>query len=267
MEVNNRKVFLGVGHGGNDSGAVGYLIEKEVNLNMALSCRDYLTSRGVEVKMSRNIDENDSLEEEIRECNEYNPNLAVDIHNNAGGGEGCEVYRHHLEGKSHVMADNIIAELEAIGQKSRGVKIKMNSKGTADYFGFIRQIKAPSVIVESVFVDNKADAEKADTLDEQKKFGEAIAKGILKTLNVEDKPIQEIKKQKIKTVKLSNVNNTICLREKPTTNAKVVEYFKNNTTVIVLEENCANANGYNWDYVQIRVLPQYKGYMANTYLK
>ena len=29
------RVFIGVGHGGTDPGAVGYLIEKDVNLKMA----------------------------------------------------------------------------------------------------------------------------------------------------------------------------------------------------------------------------------------
>ena len=45
------KVFIGVGHGGTDSGAVGYLVEKEVNLVEALACRDFLEAHGVEVLM------------------------------------------------------------------------------------------------------------------------------------------------------------------------------------------------------------------------
>jgi N-acetylmuramoyl-L-alanine amidase len=178
------KVFLGVGHGGNDPGAVGYIKEADVNLNMALACRDYLQANGVQVGMSRTKDENDDLNEEIRECNAYNPDLCVDIHNNAGGGDGAEVYYHHLGGRSKVLAQNIEAEIKAIGQNSRGCKTRLNSKGTADYYGFIRNTKASSVIVEGVFVDNKADAAQADTLEEQKAFGVAIAKGILKTLGI-----------------------------------------------------------------------------------
>lgn len=179
------KVFLGVGHGGKDKGAVKYLVESDVNLNMALACRDYLVSNGVEVKMSREKDENDTLAEEIKECNLYNPDLAVDIHNNAGGGNGFEAFYHHKGGRSKTLAQNIEKEILSIGQNSRGCKVKLNSKGTADYFGFIRQIKATSVIVEGLFVDNKTDIKIGDTLEEQKKFGIAIAKGILKTLEVE----------------------------------------------------------------------------------
>ena len=177
------KVFLGVGHGGSDPGAVGYIKEADVNLSMALACRDYLQAHGVEVKMSRTRDENDPLSEEIRECNTFNPDYAVDIHNNAGGGDGFEVIHTLNGGKGKILAQNIEAEVKAIGQNSRGLKTKANSSGN-DYFGFIRSIKAPSVIVEGVFVDNAADAAQADTQAEQAAFGVAYAKGILKTLNI-----------------------------------------------------------------------------------
>ena len=100
------KVFLGVGHGGNDPGAAKYLVEKDVNLVMALACRDYLERNGVKVLMSRTKDENDPLTEEIKECNAFNPDLAVDIHNNAGGGDGFEAYYHFKGGSSKALALN-----------------------------------------------------------------------------------------------------------------------------------------------------------------
>ena len=74
--VSKKKVFIGVGHGGSDSGAVGYITEKDVNLQMALACRDFLTAYGVDVRMSRTKDEDDDINEEVRECNAYDPDLA-----------------------------------------------------------------------------------------------------------------------------------------------------------------------------------------------
>ena len=59
----SKKVFIGVGHGGTDSGAVGHLVEKEVNLVEALACKDFLEMHGVEVLMSRAVDENELLPE------------------------------------------------------------------------------------------------------------------------------------------------------------------------------------------------------------
>ena len=133
--------------------------------------------------MSRVKDENDTLTEEINECNAYNPDLAIDIHNNAGKGDGFEVY-YGIAGVGKPLAENIEKEVIAIGQNSRGLKTKLNSQGNADYFGFIRSIKCPSIIVEGFFVDNATDVQIADTVEEQKTFGVAYAKGILKTLGI-----------------------------------------------------------------------------------
>lgn len=180
----NKKVFLGVGHGGSDPGAVGFLIEKDINLNMAIACRDFLVQNGVNVRMSRTKDENDPLTEVIKECNNFTPDLAVDIHNNAGGGDGFEVFYHVGGGTSKVLAQNVEQEIIKIGQNSRGCKTKLNSNGT-DYFGFIRQTVAPAVIVEGAFLDNSTDVKIIDELHEQQAFGVAYAKGILKTLGIE----------------------------------------------------------------------------------
>ena len=179
------KVFIGVGHGGSDPGAVANNSkEKDLNLQIALACKDYLTQYGVEVKMSRTKDENDPLSEEIRECNKFSPDLAVDIHNNAGGGDGAEVFHHYGGGTGKTLAINILDEITKTGQNSRGAKTRKNSAGN-DYYGFIREVTAPAVIVECAFVDNATDREILATDCKRKSMGQAIAKGILKTLCVE----------------------------------------------------------------------------------
>ena len=183
------KVFLGVGHGGIDSGAVGVggALEKALNLSIALYTRSFLAKHGVTVIMSRTEDENDSLEEEIRECNEASPDLAVDIHNNASPyhtGDGFEAYYHYKGGVSKDLAENIEAEVIKLGQNSRGCKTRLGDGGL-DFYGFIRETVCPAVIIECCFIDNEKDITILDTVDEQKAFGEAIAKGVLKTLNIQ----------------------------------------------------------------------------------
>lgn len=179
------KVFIGVGHGGTDPGAVSNNTkEKDLNLSIALACRDVLARHGVSVKMSRTKDENDTLSDEIKECNAYSPDLAVDIHNNAGGGDGAEAFYHYGGGTSKTLASNILAEIVKIGQNSRGAKIRKNDQGN-DYYGFIRQTSCPAVIVECAFVDNATDLKILATESKRKLMGEAIAKGILKTLCIE----------------------------------------------------------------------------------
>ena len=179
------KVFIGVGHGGSDPGAVSNNTkEKDLNLSIALACKDMLTRHGVNVKMSRSKDENDTLSEEIRECNAFAPDLAVDIHNNAGGGDGAETFYHYGGGTSKILADNILSEIVKVGQNSRGAKTRKNSNGK-DYYGFIRETSCPSVIVECAFVDNASVLKILASESQRKTMGEAIAKGILKTLGIE----------------------------------------------------------------------------------
>ena len=179
------KVFIGVGHGGSDPGAVSNNTkEKDLNLSIALACRDVLERHGVVVKMSRTKDENDTISEEIKECNAYSPDLAVDIHNNAGGGDGAEAFYHYGGGTSKTLAENILAEIVKIGQNSRGAKIRKNANGK-DYYGFIRETSCPAVIIECAFVDNSTDLKILATEGKRQKMGEVIAKGILKTLGIE----------------------------------------------------------------------------------
>jgi N-acetylmuramoyl-L-alanine amidase len=178
------KVFIGVGHGGSDPGAVSNNTkEKDLNLSIALACKDMLERHGVSVKMSRTKDENDPLSEEIKECNAYSPDLAVDIHNNAGGGDGAEAFYHYGGGTSKTLAEYILAEIVKVGQNSRGAKIQKNAYGT-DYYGFIRETSCPAVIVECAFVDNATDLEILATAGKREKVGQAIAKGILKALGI-----------------------------------------------------------------------------------
>ena len=177
------RVFIGVGHGGSDSGAVGYLVEKEVNLVEALACKDFLEMHGVEVLMSRAIDENDPVTDEINECNAFEPDLAIDVHSNSGRGDGFEAFYHYKGGLSKDLAENIETEVLKIGQNSRGCKTKLNSSGK-DYYAFIRETICPAVICEGFFVDNETDVQIADSLEEQKAFGTAYAKGILRTLGI-----------------------------------------------------------------------------------
>lgn len=220
-----KKIFLGVGHGGKDSGAVGNgFKEKDLNLTIAKECAITLQRHGVTVLMSRTKDENDTLNEEIKECNAFAPDLAIDIHNNAGGGDGAEAYYHFGGGTGKTLAENVVNEIAKIGQNLRigdskkpdGLKTRKNANGR-DYYGFIRETKAPAIIVECAFIDNKKDIAIIDTAAEQKKFGVAIAKGILKTLGIayiEEKPTTSGKVYRVQVGAYSVKENAVNMQNK-----------------------------------------------------
>lgn len=179
----SKKVFIGAGHGGSDPGAVANgFQEKDLNLSIAIACYETLVRHGVNVKISRLKDEDDPYSVTIQECNAFAPDVAVEIHNNAGGGDGVEVYHSKRDSSDDALAKNILDAIVAIGQNSRGLKTKELSNGSA-YFAWIRNINAPAVLVECAFMDSK-DIQIIDTPAEQKTMGIAIAKGILKSLNI-----------------------------------------------------------------------------------
>ncbi len=173
------KIYIGVGHGGSDPGAVsGKHIEKNYALDIANACTAELKRYGVEVMQSRTGDTTESAAAKVAECNKFNPDLAADIHLNAGKGDGFEAF-HSIgseEGKrlAECIEKAVIAET---GQNSRGIKTKKNSSGK-DYFVFIRQTKCPALLVECAFIDSK-DVEIVDTLAERQRMGKAIAHGVL----------------------------------------------------------------------------------------
>lgn len=181
------KVFIGVGHGGSDPGAVKYIIEKEYTLKTAKLVADYLKASGIEYKLSRTSDIDTDMDSKVMMCNAYKPDLVIDVHYNAGGGQGFEVYCSMVGGTSKTLAENVNTEIKKI-MSSRGTKTKLGSDGR-DYFAIIRQTYAPAVLLEGGFVDSQKDADyiKAN----YSKLARAYADGILNTLGVNAKATSE----------------------------------------------------------------------------
>ena len=191
----NKTVFLNAGHGGSDPGAAANgFKEKDLNLSIAVSCRDELLRHSVNVIMAREKDTDLTSSEIIKMCNSSNASLAVDIHNNAGKGDGAEVYYYSGGGVSKELAEAVLAEIVKLGQNSRGIKTRASEDGS-DYYYFIRETVPPAVIVECAFVDNREDMKIIDTKAEQQAMGKAIAKGILKVLEIPFKKETAVQKE------------------------------------------------------------------------
>ena len=177
------RVFIGIGHGGSDPGAVANgMKESNIALGIGLQLNKLLQAAGVTTQISRTTDIDDELTDKIARCNNFGPDLAIDIHINAGGGEGFEAYHTLGGGTGKTLAQNIENEVVKF-TNSRGLKTRAGSSGS-DYFGFIRQVSAPSIILEAAFIDNAADFAKINTAAGRARFAKAYRAGILKTLGI-----------------------------------------------------------------------------------
>lgn len=187
-----KKVFLSAGHGGSNPGAVAYgLKEKDINLQTLLACKEVLEKHNIEVICSRVIDENDPVQEEVKEANNSNCDLAVSFHANAGGGDGFEVFCNLNNANAVNVAKLAEKHIKELGQNSRGIKNGM-------HLYFVKNTKMDAVLFESFFLDNVNDNKIGDTVEEQKKFGVAYAKAILDHFNItykEDAAEEKIEKE------------------------------------------------------------------------
>lgn len=179
-----KRVYVGIGHGGYDSGTVGNgFKEKDLTLSIGKYCNERLKQYGVETKISRTTDCDSSIKSKVAASNAFKANVCMDIHINAGGGDGSEVYYSHVSPNGKKLAQSIVDATLAIRQNTRGIKVRLDKDGT-DYYGMIRETDAPAVLVECAFIDNATDIQIINTEAKRKVFGYAIADGVAKYLGV-----------------------------------------------------------------------------------
>lgn len=232
----NKTVFLNAGHGGSDPGAAANgFKEKDLNLSIAISCRDELLRHSVNVIMARDKDTDLTSSEIIEMCNSSNASLAVDIHNNAGKGDGAEVYYYSGGGVSKALAEAVLAEIVKLGQNSRGIKTRVSEDGS-DYYYFIRETVPPAVIVECAFVDNREDMKIIDTKAEQQAMGKAIAKGILKVLEIPFKKETAVQKENFEVASVQALLRQAYAQGIVKTLVKTIDNKESNTTKSAISE-------------------------------
>ena len=180
------KAYLSAGHGGSDPGAVALgLVEKNINLQILLECKSELERHGVAVVCSRITDENDPVKEEVKEANASKADIAISFHANAGKGDGSESLYYGTSKNGKRIAELCEKYTQEIGQNSRGAKVRND-------LYFLKHTTMPAVICECAFVDNDKDNDIIDTMEEQKRFGQAYANAILEYFGIDYKePVKE----------------------------------------------------------------------------
>ncbi len=193
-------VVIDAGHGGKDCGAIGYdsegepvLYESEVNLAIAESVYNALSSGGVNAVMTRTKDvalgdtEMDDLLERSSIANEMGATFFVSIHCNSftePTAGGTEILYADTEDKiysgvtSKELAQNVLTPLlKATGLTDRGLK-------DSPKIVVLRTTTMPSILVETAFISNPQDMEILADEDKLIEIGEAIAEGIVKSLGM-----------------------------------------------------------------------------------
>ena len=191
------KIVIDPGHGGENLGAEytredGLLFtEKEMTLITSLAMKEELEKYdNVEVIMTREQDvkQDISLKDRVTLASEENADFLVCLHFNMSishilyGAEMWVPSQGELYSKGASLAYELLKEYEDMGIFNRGIKTRLNDKGT-DYYGILRHaatMNVPAVLVEHCHLDHSYDHSFYETEEALKELGRRDATAVAK---------------------------------------------------------------------------------------
>ena len=192
-------ICISIGHGksakgGYDSGALGgnyqeFKIAREIGKYIGEIFKGYACTADV-----INYDATLYLTDRIAHVNKHGYDLAMEIHLNAAGGTGSEVYYKHKSATGKKLAGAISKSIaNTFGIRDRGAKVKINPANGTDYFGFVRSCKCESLLIETVFIDTASDRKHVETAAGQRQCAEAIVSAIANFYGIKKKSAPAVK--------------------------------------------------------------------------
>ena len=192
-------ICVSIGHGksakgGYDSGALGgnyqeFKIGREIGKYIGEVFKGYDCTADV-----INYDATLYLTDRIAHVNKHGYDLAMEIHLNASGGTGSEVYYKHKSASGKLLAGAISKSIaKTFGIRDRGAKVKINPANGTDYFGFVRSCKCESLLIETVFIDTASDRKHVETAAGQRQCAEAIVKAVADFYGIKKKTAPAVK--------------------------------------------------------------------------
>lgn len=162
--MSKAKIYIGVGHGSGDSGAVnGKRRECDDNLKLALKVKEYFKNQPVEVKFSRLSNSGLDIKGRCNEANKWGADYFISLHRDSNpGATGVSAWiyskaNEYTKAKAQVIVDNVS---KAMGVQNRGVKY-----GAVFYkdFGVNRMTNMHSCLLEVGYISSNADNKAFDS--------------------------------------------------------------------------------------------------------
>lgn len=172
------KIVIDAGHGGKNPGAV-YQGRRESDdaLRLAMAVGNILEENGYDVIYTRTTDATQSVGQKAAIANEEGADLFLSIHRNAadypGQYDGIQTLLYDDSGLKKKIAEQINANLEALGFRNIGVDIRPN-------LVVLNSTRMPALLVEAGFIDSDKDNQLFDSRFQA--LAQAIADGIMETL-------------------------------------------------------------------------------------
>lgn len=166
------KFGIDLGHGVNpDRGAVGNIAEETIIDSVGKLVINKLKELGhsiIELRPANATSVSNSLYQRYNKSDYYNVDMCVSIHANAGGGTGTEVFTYNA--KEVQQARAVLNNVCSLGFKNRGIK-------DGSHLAMVKRPKAPAMLIEVCFVDNKTDVDLYNSVGPEK-IADAIVSGL-----------------------------------------------------------------------------------------
>ncbi len=182
-------VVIDPGHGGNDPGKVSSngILEKDINLQIAMCLKEELEKLGIKVVMTRETDiclavegatnkKSSDMKNRVELINDLNPTCMISIHQNSFSDQsvsGAQVFYYSGSEDSKNLADNIQQKIVEIVDSDNNRKVK-----TGDDYYILRKTTCPGVIVECGFLSCPGETANLVDKEYQRKIAVAIATAI-----------------------------------------------------------------------------------------
>ncbi len=183
-------IVIDAGHGGFDPGKVGIndVLEKDINLSIALKLQALLEEYGFKILLTRDSDEilgpanssspkKDDMIARVEMVKELQPFFTISIHQNSYPDEevnGPQVFYHKDSAESATMAQVL---QNALNQYLQPQKQRVAQSNTNYYL--LTRTPTPTVIVECGFLSNPNEAALLASDEYQTKVAEAICMGVI----------------------------------------------------------------------------------------
>lgn len=172
--IKGLKIALDPGHGGDEFGAIGptRLLEKEINLTIALELKELLENKGAEVFMTRSNDQNLELYERMEAADRWGADIFISLHNNALP-DGVYPFQRRGTGVYYYQPHSLDLGLAV----HRNLLKYTPFKNDGFYYGNLavpRTTYMPSILIETAFIMHPED----EMLLRQEKVRKSIVKGI-----------------------------------------------------------------------------------------
>ena len=171
-----KRIYGDAGHGGSDPGAVGYVVERDVNIKVIKAFKTHL-EENYSCMVYMDITD-DSTANIAKRANKWMADLFVSVHFNAfkpEKGDGYEALVYSV--KSQKLGQCFEKHVKAAGQNSRGVKYRPD-------LNVLKMTKMPAILNEIAFVDTRKDIKDWDEDHELKKMGIALAEAAAEWLDL-----------------------------------------------------------------------------------